>query len=365
MKLNIITPSYFGTSGYSNHSKGIANALHRIADVKLSTQLFPNWELACNDAELAMISKPDSEDRINVIIDLPFNWSQYCSKKFNVAYLIWEGDRIPKSWVPEICNERITQVWVPSIHVYEAIKKSFKDGWDLYKHKIKIIPHGVDLNIFQPKLSEKKIFTFVCNKGFRGESDRGGIQHALRAFIQEFSKEEARLIVKLNPAYTLGPEQLMLIVDKYRIEAGKSVDKMPEIFFNINNLSQTEIAKIYKEGDVFLNPTEGEAFSLCSMEAMACGLPTISTNFGGQTDFVDNSNGWLIDYELKPVQHELIYEGISWAKPNIQILRQRMRWASENRDIVLQKATKATETAKQYTWDNSALKLQEALSEIQ
>jgi len=362
MKVNIIGP-LFGTSGYNNHMKGLVNALGKIIDVKISTQLFNGWELQCNDLELEMINKQDDKDRINIIIDLPFNWNQYCNKKKNVAYLVWEGDKIPLSWVDCITNERITQVWVPSSHVYNAIKNTIKKEWDIIKNKIKIIPHGVDLNIFQQVISKKEILTFICNKGFRGEDDRGGIQHSLKAFIQEFNKGEARLLLKINPAYTLPIESIAQIIQKYQFDAGKPNDKMPEILIRMDNLNQNQLSNLYNEADVFLNATEGEAFSLCALESMACGLPTISTNFGGQTDFVTNENGWLIDYELKPVEHELMYEGVSWAKPNIEQLRKAMRECC-NPEIIKEKGNKALNNSKDLTWDNTALKSQEALNEI-
>ena len=72
------------------------------------------------------------------------------------------------------------------------------------KDKIKIIPHGVDLNLFKPPEEKpKRPFTFLCSKGWRGGmEDRGGVQYVLKAFSEEFTpKDDVRLIIKLNPAY--------------------------------------------------------------------------------------------------------------------------------------------------------------------
>jgi len=58
IKINIIG-GIFGTDGYSSHTRNLANALHKVADCKLSTQIGPGWESKVNDAELEMIQKKD------------------------------------------------------------------------------------------------------------------------------------------------------------------------------------------------------------------------------------------------------------------------------------------------------------------
>lgn len=362
IKINLIGP-IFTTTGYANHTRGLANALNEIADVKISTQLIQNWELQCNDAELKMINKPDDKDRINIIIDMPHNWPLYSNKKTNIGFLVWEGDKIPLSYIDNIMDSRINQIWVPSSHVYEAIKNTLDKSYfaQMIMNKVKIVPHGFNKDIFKPLTRTDNRFKFLVIKGFRNELDRGGMQHAIRAYLQEFSKGEAILLLKLNPAYAMPIDLLNNLIQKYFNETGKNQDNFPDIVVNYDNLTQNELAYLYNECDVLLNPTEGEAFSLPSIEAMACGKPVIATNFGGQTDFIDNSNGWLIDYNLHEIKHEINYEGIRWGKPNIKQLKETMREVYKNPKV---KSNKALQTAINYTWDNSAKKAIEHISEI-
>jgi glycosyltransferase involved in cell wall biosynthesis len=365
MKINIIG-GFFGTSGYANHTRNLANALNRFMDVKIITNSYPNWEKDCSDSELIMMNRPD-EAQINLIIDLPFNWGQYCNKSYNIGFLVWEGDKIPLSFLDNIKDKRINQVWVPSNHVLEAIKATMgKDNWENQQilNKIKIVPHGVDLSVFRPIERETKEFIFLCNKGFRSELDRGGVQHAIKAFIEEFKKGEARLLVKINPAYTMSPENIGKLINKYAQYANKNITEIPEITFCHDNMNKEDINKLYNNCDVFLNPTEGEAFSLPCLEAMACGKPVITTNFGGQTDYTNNKNGILIDYELREVEHEILYEGIKWARPNIDQLKLAMRHLFNNRNEISDKGQIALNTAKIYTWENSAIKALEYIKEL-
>lgn len=363
LKVNIICP-YFGTSGYVSHARGIVNALIPKIDIKIITNLPQGWEMGVNDAELLAIKKEDSPDRINIILDMPFNWTTHLTKKKNICYLIWEGDTIPISWVDRIIDSRVTQVWVPSTHVYEAIKTGFKNdqtAWALIKNKIKIVPHGFDPAVFYPEETQHP-FTFVVNKGFRNELDRGGVQHALKAFIKEFNPGEARLLIKLNPAYAMPPEMLAVIIDKYKKELNKP--ETGDIAVTYESLDGTGLRRLYNEGDVFLNPTEGEAFSLPCIEAMACGKPVITTNFGGQTDFVNDTNGWLISYDLHEVKHEILYEGIKWGKPDIVELQAMMRKVFNEKDVREEKIKRVLLDSWDYTWERSSEKAIICLKEL-
>ena len=51
-----------------------------------------------------------------------------------------------------------------------------------------------------------------------------------------------------------------------------------------------------RAADVFVFPTEKEAFGVSLVEAMACGLPSVATRAGGIADFlVDGSNGLVVE----------------------------------------------------------------------
>ena len=364
MKVNIIG-SILSTSGYSNHIRQLANALSKVTDVKLSTQLIPNWERLVTDSELIMLKKEDNYDRINIIIDLPFNWIQYANKRYNIGFLVFEGDKIPESWIEIIKDNRINQIWTPSTHTYKAIKNTLKDEQYIIQqimNKVKIVPHGVDFNIFKPQEISKP-FTFLVNKGFRNEYDRGGMQYAIRAFIEEFDKGEARLILKVNPAYAMAPNDLINYINRICTETGKN-QNIGEIIINYDALPYELLNELYNNCDVLLNPTKAEAFSLPSLEAMACKKPVITTNFGGQTDFVNTNNGWLIPYELKEVKNELMYEGIKQAIPDIASLRKAMREAYSNKDLLSEKSQKVYTASLNWTWSNSAEKAIQALKEL-
>ena len=58
-----------------------------------------------------------------------------------------------------------------------------------------------------------------------------------------------------------------------------------------------EIAPYLNAADLFVLPSQFEGLSNSLLEAMACGLPVISTNVGGSIDIIENGvNGLLVEY---------------------------------------------------------------------
>lgn len=356
-KLNIIG-TIFGTSGYDVHTRQLANALYNEGvDVSLSINLQNGWERLVNDNELKMIKKDSKECDTNLFIGLPQYWPMYmCEDKKFIGFCVWEGDKIPEYWVDILDDERVDQIWVASNHTKDAILNTLKfekqpnEDFNIQR-KIKLVPHGVDSKLFSPldKTNEgHEPFTFLTNKGFRDINDRGGTQYLIKAYLEEFtSKDNVDLLVKINPAY--GIPNMDKIIKQLDIQN----NNLPKFKMSTENIPYNKLNSLYNMGDVFVAPTRCEAFHIPCIEAMACGLPVITTDFGGQTDFCNNETGWIISGEMEEVDFDSMYEGISWLTPNIDELRRVMREVYENKfkpEIV----DNCLETAKQYSWKNSA-----------
>lgn len=63
----------------------------------------------------------------------------------------------------------------------------------------------------------------------------------------------------------------------------------------LGNLSPENLRDVYNISDVVIIPSLMEATSLAALEAMACGVPILTTNVGGMPEIVSEmKNGWLV-----------------------------------------------------------------------
>ncbi len=113
-------------------------------------------------------------------------------------------------------------------------------------------------------------------------------------------------------------------------------------FVNLN--SQQSLASVYREiskqGGVFCLTSFYEGFGLATIEAMACGLPTVVTVNGGGSEILrDNKHEYGI--LVNPENSASIAEGV------LQILRSRNRW-----QFFRKMGLKRVET--EYNWGKSA-----------
>ena len=180
-----------------------------------------------------------------------------------------------------------------------------------------------------------------------------------KAFNEEFSKDEnVELLVKVNPAYGV------VNFDEELKKLGM-VDRRANISINADNIDYKDLKDFYNKGDVFVTTSQAEAFNLPCIEAMACGKPVIATEFGGQSDYVNDENGWILkEGNMKEVFWDVQYEGISWKVPSIPEIRKVLREVYNDKIHVVIKGVKSLRTAKEYTWTNSALKAKQFLDVI-
>ncbi|MCH7534195.1 MAG: glycosyltransferase family 4 protein [Bacteroidetes bacterium] len=358
VQINIVG-GILDSSGYSIHTRELANALSKQTEVRLSTLIPKGAETLLTDRELDMVKRKPDNDEINLIITNPIMWKLHLTQRRNWVFLVFEGDRIPKSFLNECLDDRIEYIFVPSEHTLKAIvnTSTTKENSDKIIEKLKVIPHGVNLDKFYPKEVNKERFTFLMNKGWRHIEDRGGVQYGIKAYLEEFTeKDNTLMILKINTVYGI-PN----IEDLISQLSPKGRSDLPKIMISIDNLNYDKLIDLYNACDVLVAPSRAEAFNLPCIEAMACGKPVITTNFGGQTDFVNDTNGWIINGELTEVKWEIMYEGIKWLTPSIENLRKSLRIAYMDRNAVLERGRRALETARSYTWSETAKSIKDLI----
>lgn len=360
MKIHIFG-DWFNDSGYAIHTRQLCNALfNKGVEIAISCNRPTNWTMHVTDSELKMFQTNHLDSDYIMGVTIPTNAYAYINEgKPVIQWVVWEGDKIPKSWIKILSDERIKYIFTPSKHTREAISNTTSD--ESIINKIRVIPHGVDLSLFKPdtKLKNKE-FTFIADKGFpNGTRDRGGLSFLIKAFSEEFTtEEEVKLIIKVNSAYPINSDIMKRNIDELKLEN----KKLPKIDFIVQNVAFKDLNSLYNRAHVFVIPSLAESFHMGGLQAMACGLPVIANNFGGHTDYVNNENGILLaEGIMKEVDWDLMYEGISWKLPNIAELRKVLRSTYDNKDNLQSLSNKAIETANNFTWSITAEKVLEII----
>jgi N-acetyl-alpha-D-glucosaminyl L-malate synthase BshA len=93
------------------------------------------------------------------------------------------------------------------------------------------------------------------------------------------------------------PAKLLMIGDGPDRQSVEDLARGMNIYGDIRFLGkQEQISEILSIADLFLLPSQTESFGLSALEAMACGVPVISTNAGGLPEInVHGKTGFLSD----------------------------------------------------------------------
>lgn len=172
-----------------------------------------------------------------------------------------------------ICNSRF-------------IQQEIATQFGLPLERLPLITNGVDLERFQPANEDEKraarqtlglpaearIFGFV-GSGFERKGLDACVRHlppGVHLVVAGKDREE--------PRYRRLAEE---------VGAGGRVHFLGP---------QRDVAPIYRASDAFVFPAVYEPFGNVVLEAMACGLPAItSTSCGAESLIRDDENGWLVD----------------------------------------------------------------------
>lgn len=238
----------------------------------------------------------------------------------------WEFGSLPQSWIMPM-NDEVDEIWVPSSFVRECYIQS-----GVSADKVFVVPNGVDASLYSP---DGTTYPVASGKSFRflfvgGTIYRKGIDLLLAAYRQSFtSKDDVCLVIKDmgGKSFYQGQTAQEMI---QRFSADPSA---PEIVYIDGNLTQDEMAALYRSCHCLVHPYRGEGFGLPIAEAMACGLAPIVTGYGAALDFCPPEYAWLIPAKIVKQAVKQIGDletvDFPWlAEPDLEMLTTLMRYAA-------------------------------------
>lgn len=113
------------------------------------------------------------------------------------------------------------------------------------------------------------------------------------------------------------------------------------------NVLKSHVKEIMSEKDVMVFPSLTDGMSLACLEALACGLPLLTTNANGASDFViEGYNGFVVE------------------PGDEAALAERMRWLIEHPYELESMKYAAVESSRKITWEAYNVRIEEAFERI-
>jgi glycosyltransferase involved in cell wall biosynthesis len=267
-----------------------------------------------------------------------------------------EVNGFPRDWVEQANG--MDEVWVPS----EFNRQGFLESGLV--RPIYTIPLGVDPHYFHPAIRGHRSplgeFVFLSNFEW-GERKEPWL--LLQVFNDVFSATEpVRLLCKI-----VNRDQRVHVGEEIRRLGLKETGGKISFVFN-REFPYYQLGSFYRSADCYVSAGRGEGWDMPLMEAMACGLPAIATDWGAHTEFVHEGIAYPLRVKgtVPAVAKCPYYEGFSWAEPDPDHLRYLLRNVYENQVEARRRgAAAARETAAKWTWDNTARRIVERLQMLQ
>ncbi|NEP28975.1 MAG: glycosyltransferase family 4 protein [Moorea sp. SIO3I6] len=198
------------------------------------------------------------------------------------------------------------------IFVASSITKQSLLDVGVKPEKITVIPYGSPIDYFHPKPKTDKTFRalFIGRVG-----PRKGVHYLLPAWQQLQLPEAELMMVGINefPETWLTP---------YR-----------EIFRYVPSVPHASLNQYYSTANVFVFPSLVEGFGLVLLEAMACGIPVITTpNTAGPDIITDGLEGFII-----PIR-------------DIEAIKEKLEWCYRHPQELAEMGRAARRKAEQLTW---------------
>jgi glycosyltransferase involved in cell wall biosynthesis len=201
--------------------------------------------------------------------------------------------------------------------VYQWVKQ--------YKDEVYYLPNGVDLQLFKrPTEQEKRRIRVRYNIP---------LDEFVVLFVGRFVPKKGFDILynAKDPSYLLVFAGGGIIPDSLKIDASVRI---------IGPLPQEELATLYQASDVFILPSYGEGFPLSIQEAMATGLPIITSKQNNLSNLLDSPLIFYIDRtetDIKAAIKTIQNDGNlrkDMSEYSLKIARKNYSWEKNNTKLL-------------------------------
>jgi glycosyltransferase involved in cell wall biosynthesis len=246
----------------------------------------------------------------------------YFQGRYNIGAWAWELLDFPRDWLPRF--KYFDEIWVPSSFVVDALSPVSPVPVIRIPHPISRVTIPTPPPDIRRRFSiNEEDFLFLFMFDYHSVLERKNPLGLIEAFRRAFSPGDSAALL-LKTSHT-NRQSLKALTDTV---AGAKISVIETI------LSRSDIHALYDACDCYVSLHRSEGFGLTPAEAMAAGKPVIATAYGGNMDFMNEGNSYLVKHNLVELDKDYPpYEkGSSWADPDVEHAAELMRFVYENRD---------------------------------
>jgi glycosyltransferase involved in cell wall biosynthesis len=328
--MRIVMPSVLSPSGISKATREYFKLIKWMG-LPVSTLLGLDEQLPLLEkgvvADMISVSGPIPEEEkfVHLHVGPPNNMGIMPRADAVIAIFFFEGAQLSSTQLGPARSVRI--VGAPSGFCHTGLLRS-----GIKSSRIKRIPVPLDETTWNPSVSalfpnEGKFRFLYMNSIY----ERKGLDVLLRAFWQEFSPNEpVELLIKSyreNDRPSPAENYIAGVASKYNIRPEDSA----KVSVIDTPMRDEDVPGFMKSFDAVVSTHRSEGFGLTPFYAMAMGIPVITTDYGGVTDFCRDDTAWLVDVEkmVQPGEAEKNtfdhLRGTMWAEPSIESARKALR----------------------------------------
>ncbi|MDE2588120.1 MAG: glycosyltransferase family 4 protein, partial [Patescibacteria group bacterium] len=236
----------------------------------------------------------------NLVIGLSGIDEVILGKKVYKTKMDWEKNRIiiekeVQKWFK--FSNAISFIHVPS----ESDKKQMIEYLKIPEEKIHVIYHGVDHEKYKPSQNKELARKRILGRFFMVDSP-----YFIHVGESNWARKNVfRMLEAYEKARESGIIQKLILVgrsDPIVYEKARSIEGIIVLGF----VSEDDLANLLQGADALIFPSLHEGFGLPLVEAMACGIPVITSNVFSPPEIADGAGLFLDPYNTKNMTTELI-----------------------------------------------------------
>lgn len=270
---------------------------------------------------------------IALLVTIPNEWERIAPLTIGVTAGI-ETSKVSAQWLMKT-NQLVDKIIVPSEFSAEVFRKTVYKAKDQFGRDLELkLEKPIDVVNYPVKnfdslpnlnLQLDYDFNFLC---VAQAGPRKNLEKTVDYFYKTFKDKKVGLVLKISKANNCIRDRIFC-QDMLKSYKDQHPDAVCKIYLLHGSMTDAEIHALYVEPKIkcFLSLTHGEGYGLPLFEAAYSGLPIISHEWGGQTDFLFvEENGKKkglfakVEYDIKEIQPEAVWDGLlekdsKWAYP--------------------------------------------------